>query len=132
MKIKEFYTKHKKAIVLGGTAVVGIGVAIALKKSKAAKAVVETVEVATKPGVSYTVIPATEKLANLGFSEINNYPGVYESLADGLKVKDLGVLGEAMQELDKVSPDNEVFILFNVAKDVVKDAAKDLVENATV
>ena len=128
MKIKEFYTKHKKEIILGGTAVVGIGVAIVLKKSKAAKAVVETVEVVTKPGVSYTVIPATEKLANLGFSEINNYPGVYESLADGLKVQDLGALGEAMQELDKVSPDNEVFILFDVAK----DAVKDLVENATV
>lgn len=120
MKIKEFYQKHKKAVWVTAAGV-AVGTLVYIKATKvdqAAKAVAEVAKDAPKPApFKPIVLKPTEKLKALGFDGIDEYTGVYESMTDyGLKVKDLGTLGEALQELDRIGPDNNCFILFNVLK----------------
>lgn len=131
MNIKQFYKNHKKAVIFGGAAIAVVGGIVIFKRINA-KTVAKIACETAKKGNSLKpiVLHPTEKLKMLGFDGIDDYGGVFESMTDyGLKVKDLGNLGEAMMELEQVGPDNECFILFNVVKNAgakVADATGSL------
>ena len=123
-KVKNFAKKHKKGIAL--LSIAGAGLAIgfcrSMRSAKATTTVTESV-----PRFRDTLVKPTEKLALLGFDGLTDSPdGYFESMNDGcsMLVKDLDKLKEAILELDHVTEESPLYILFNVTKVVVPEVVE--------
>lgn len=126
-KIKEFAKKHKKAVA---AAAIGVGAlaAIKLKKSFEPSTAIEMAKDTTSlpANMRDTLVKPTAKLLELGFDGLDEGDTYYEAMNDMclFKVKDLAKFKEALLDLPEVTEESDIYILFNVTKDILKQATE--------
>lgn len=113
-KVKVFVKEHKVEIACAVGAA-ALGVVTKRKLSKVNYII---------PLVDHDNIEVPEELVKYGVDRIDNYSGAVElmtSYADqGYKVavEELGKFGEALCKIPDIKPENKVYVLINIAKEI--------------